>query len=241
MRLRTMRTTAWRWILMAWMAVLLGRAAEALEYPALLQAASEEADSRGTVTLFEVPGPKAKAAAKIGAWDDAVALGERTVDGVTWYEVDHPTRAGTAWARGTDMRPYEDAGSPLMRTIAQIRLAFGNAPEKAKLDLGEPASEETAEAVGKGVSITQMEYAGPLDLKLEYVWGLMYAETEGEAPFGELRVGDPVEELRDLLGEPLDEEGDEWTYRPEEHVGALRFTIRDGRLARMTYFITYNL
>ena len=66
--------------------------AGAAEYPALLQVADEEADSRGAVTLFEAPGPGAKAAGRIGAWDDAVALGERTVDGAAWYEADHPAR-----------------------------------------------------------------------------------------------------------------------------------------------------
>ena len=97
-----------------------------------------------------------------------VVLGETSVEGDRWYEVEHPTAAGTAWIFGQYLQPVYEEGqqeSIRARFLTNLSSTFGSITEKALLLFGKPSGERQAPIEMEGLEfqlkdghVTEMGY-----------------------------------------------------------------------------------
>ena len=222
--------------LLACLAVaLLAAPAAAEDYPTLGWCTGN------AVRLRDKPstGKDSKIIGKVNDFDLLIVLGETSVDGDTWYEVEHPRQKGTAWIFGKYVATDEgDAvGTPAYDMAVRIRMTFGLTPERAKALLGKPGKESKRkfwfEPAAQDYTEVALEYP---DFKLEYVQDRLRQVdvSGGMTPFGDIRVGDRMERVRDVLGPPQ-EEGDEGLSYEAGPVERLLFEERDGKVYKMTW------
>ena len=220
---------------LACLAVALIAAPAAADYPTLGWCTGN------SVRLRDTPGTgkESKILGKVNDFDLLIVLGETSVKGETWYEVEHPRQKGTAWIFGKYVATDEgDAvGTPAYDMAVRIRMTFGQTPEKAKALLGKPKKETKDkfwfDPAAQNYTEAVLEYP---DFKLRYVQDkLQRVEVAGGAmSFGDIRVGDGVESVRDVLGPPQ-EEGDEGLTYEVDPVEQLLFEERDGKVFKMTW------
>ena len=176
---------------------------------------------------------------RVNDFDQLILLGETSVDGETWYRVEHPTRRGAAWIFGKYVEPYrgDAAGTPAHDMAIQVRMAFGLTPEKARALLGKPKKETKRkfhfDPANADYLEVILEYPA---FRLRYLQGrLRHVEVSGgKASFGEIRVGDRMEKVREALGVPSSEGNEGWSYEVTP-IEELLFEERDGRVFRMTW------
>lgn len=215
-------------------AVLLAATAWAEEYPTLGMCTGS------SVRIREEPDTDSRIVGKLDDYDQFVLLGETSVEGDTWYEIDNPTGAGTAWVFGKYVDTYkgdalETPGFAMQ--VAVIR-SFGIAPAKARAIFGKP-SKETMEKFHFDPANRDM-------IRRELSWSTHNAEyvddrlcrvrvTKGIMPFGNIRIGDPESKVRDLLGDPSGDDPDEGLSWEIDPIHFLYFKIQNGCVTSMTY------
>lgn len=222
--------------LLACLAVaLLAAPAAAEDYPTLGWCTGN------AVRLRDEPstGKDSKIIGKVNDVDLLIVLGETSVDGDTWYEVERPKQKGTAWIFGKYVATDEgDAvGTPAYNMAVRIRMTFGQTPEKAKALLGKPRKETKGkfwfEPGAQNLTRAILEYP---DFKLEYVQDqLRHVNVSGGmTPFGDIRIGDRMERVRDVLGPPSEEGNEGWSYEVSP-VERILFEERGGKVHMMTW------
>lgn len=214
--------------------LLFARAGEATEYPIMALCTGE------SVRLREEPSTEAKIVGKVdGA--SLYVLGETSVDGQVWYEVDHPTQKGTAWIFGkyVDLSYYgsDEDFTPTVRLRWKVEMAFGSTPDKARSLFGKPQKESAKKTwvEGAGRELPDITLTWPTHTAQYVEGGLTNVKvTKGTMPFGSFRIGDPAEGVKDLLGEPTEDEAGVWGY-DFGSVQWLLFTVKGGKIAAMEY------
>lgn len=213
--------------------LLVGSAAVAAEYPILAECTGDN------VRLREDPSTEAKIVGKLDNYDYVYVLDETSVNGETWYEVEHPVQKDTAWVFGKyiNLNFMEDI-TPLLRLSWQVELTFGTSLEKARLLFGKPQKENKTMTYieGAGQKLPDVTLHWPTHTAQYLNNGLsMIKVTKGTMPFGSIRIGDPVSKVTDLLGKPgEDSEENQLSYEVAV-VRYLTFTEKDGKVAAMEY------
>ena len=144
-----------------------------------------------------------------------IVLGQTAIDGEIWYEIEDPRAEGTAFVFGKYIEPvYTETTQQgeAYRMVLGIIQAYGITPERAELYYGPRVRADYREGLGL--------------VRLE-------ARNEGCA-FGDVRIADDAERLREILGEPDSMNESEWEYRVETD-SVLVFRIDDGRISSMIY------
>ena len=144
-----------------------------------------------------------------------IVLGQTANDGEIWYEIEDPHTDGTAFVFGKYIEPvYGETTQQgeAYRMMVGIIQAYGITPERAKLYNGPKVQAEYKE--------------GFFPVKFE-------ARNEG-CTFGDVRIGDDTERLREFLGEPDTMSASEWEYRVENDT-ILLFELNDRRIVSMIY------
>ena len=188
-------------------------------------------------------GKESKIIGRLDNFDRLVVLGETSVEGQTWYEVEHPKKKGEAWVFGDYVQPQfgeDELDSLRARTLLSLTQTFGVTPEKARLLFGKPRKDKSKKLdAGGGIALTDLAWAGRtagyLNGQLVHA-GLM----EGKLPFGEARVGGPASDLVESLGNPASRSDENWEYRLDD-MTILTFEIADGKIAGMNYQVYYDI
>ena len=213
--------------------LLAGSAALAAEYPILAECTGEG------VRLREDPSTEAKIVGKLDSYDRIYVLDETSVNGETWYEVEHPVQKGTAWVFGkyVNLDAVEDI-TPLLRLSWQVELTFGTSLEKARLLFGKPQKEakKMTYIEGAGRKLPDVTLHWPTHTAQYVDDGLTLVRvTKGTMPFGSIRIGDPVSKVTDLLGKPAEDSEENQLSYEVAVVHYLTFTEKDGKVAAMEY------
>lgn len=172
-----------------------------------------------------------------------IVLDETLTHGDTWYEIDHPSEIGTAWVFGKYIEAAmeeEYQEDPMRQLLVKLNLTFGSSPEKARALFGKPVKQKR-ESIGSDDDITRvtMSWRGH---DVEYLNGSLtgVSVTKGDTPFGDIRLGDSVEELEKALGRPGDATDENWTYQPGE-MDYITFRLEDGKVVEMGYQYYYDI
>lgn len=184
-------------------------------------------------------GKGSKVIGKVNDFDMLILVGETSVDGETWYEVEHPKQGGTAWIFGKYVETDKgDAVGTLAYDMAlRVRMTFGLTPQRARVLLGKAKKETTrkfwSEPAAQDFTETILEHDG---FELRYVEDrLRHVEVRsGMMPFGDVRIGDAMHKVEDALGPPSSRGDEGWTYEVSP-VEELLFEERDGKVTRMTW------
>ena len=217
--------------------VLAGAACGAGAYPTILRCT-------GTgVRLRAEPDTTSDILDKADVGDRFVAVGETSVDGSVWYEVELSAAKGTAWIFGKYAEEYleESERTPsvyaAVSTAVRICRSFGYTPERARAIFGKPQKETKKkvyiEMAGEKLWDETLIYPTH---EAHYLGGYLTSVTvrEGTMPFGEIRIGDPAEKLAEVLGNPGDKTDERWSYDLPT-LEYLTFEVGNGHVAAMIY------
>ena len=172
-------------IALLWLMALCGSAC-AMQYPELGVCTGDK------VRLREDPGTEGQVIGRADVGTQFIVLGEVYVDGQKWYEIDHPTKEGSAYIIARYVNGWYNNGEyPVGEVCAGVRLTFCINPQKTRELLGRPT--KTAREDSDEI----LEYPG---LKLWYNEGsLSRAEISGKGyAVGGIQVGDKVGKLMNL-------------------------------------------
>lgn len=217
--------------------VLAGTACGAGTYPTILRCTGS------SVRLRAEPDTTSDILDKADVGDRFIAVGETSVDGSVWYEVELSSEKGTAWIFGKYTEEYleESERTPpvyaAISTAIRICRSFGYTPERARALFGKP-QEETKKKVYiemAGEKLWNETLIYPTH-KAHYLGGYLTEVTvrEGTMPFGEIRIGDPAEKLAEVLGNLSDKTDERWSYELPT-LEYLTFEVGNGRVAAMIY------
>ena len=217
--------------------VLAGAACGAGAYPTILRCT-------GTgVRLRAEPDTTSDILDKADVGDRFIAVGETSVDGSVWYEVELSAAKGTAWIFGKYAEEYleESERTPsiyaAVSTAVRICRSFGYTPERARAIFGKPQKETKKkvyiEMAGEKLWDETLIYPTH---EAHYLGGYLTSVTvrEGTMPFGEIRIGDPAEKLAEVLGNPGDKTDERWSYDLPT-LEYLTFEVGNGHVAAMIY------
>ena len=186
-------------IVVLWLAALCG-SSWAMQYPELGVCTGDN------VRLREDPGTEGKVIGRADVGTQFIVLDEVYIDGQKWYEIDLPTKEGTAFIIARYVNGWYNNGDiPVGEVCAEVRLKFGITPEKTRALFGKPESAQGQD------EFTRYKYPG-LDIHFES-GTLSYVEIRRRGyPLHGFEVGDDAGKLTSL-GMPddaIDAEG--WTY-----------------------------
>lgn len=192
------------------------------------------------VRLRAEPAAEAEVVGHVDREDFLYILGERLVDGETWYEVDHPARPEQAWISGRYLET-DRAGSvsPAHALVWRVELDFGATLVKTRALFGEPLRSE--------IDMVRVEAASQENPAVTFVYPLHTARyVDGRLSkvhvvakgtgFGPLHVGDPAEKVTELLGAPDEERDGGLIYHGD--AGPSReflFGLKDGVVRELLY------
>ena len=223
-------------IVVLWLMILSG-CAFGVEYPELGVCIGDN------VRLREDPGTEGKIIGRADTGTQFVILGETYVDGQKWYEIDHPTKKGSAYI----IAKYANYGwlhgnngvIPTGKDFIDVRLTFGIYPDKARALFGKGTKDEFGNLVYSDFTLRYDDEAMPAIHQVQInkrgyaVAGVQVGDTIKNL----LRLGMPeyiitdIEEIQN--SEPDDDEpvdGPEgWTYKndaTEEEI-FFQFSIND--------------
>ncbi len=197
--------------------------------------------SGNSVRLRDNPGTDSNVIGRADKNDQLILLGERTINGDTWYHAANPNNSGTGWISGQFVNVYtgKEAGTPAFKMSMAVRAYFGIKPAKALEVLGSPdkITNDTFffDPAGRELKEDTYEYSGCI---LRYVEGrLRHVEVFGTGlNFGDLLIGDSREKLIGILGKPReDENSDSLNYEITSINEAFLFELEDGAITRMTW------
>lgn len=195
------------------------------------------------VRMREEPDTESEIRGRLNTDDRVVVLGQTSVNGQTWYEVEHPTDEGSAWVFGKYIHAaYEEEyqEDPMRQLLVKLNITFGATPDKARALFGKPTKQKR-EVIGSEGDIVRinMTWSGH---DAEYLNGHLTGVnvTKGKTPFGNIRIGNKVDKLEDELGKPKDSSDESWTYQAGE-MDYITFTIEDGKITEMNYQYYYDI
>ena len=102
------------------------------EYPTLGRCTGDN------VRLRESPTTKSRILGEVSEPQELVILGERKVNGQTWYNVDDPFDDREAWISGRYVRKDNNERTPAYVAAVKIRSAFGQTSRKTRAIFGRP-------------------------------------------------------------------------------------------------------
>ena len=217
--------------------VFAGTACAAGTYPTILRCTGS------SVRLRAGPDRTSDILDKADVGDRFIAVGETSVDGSVWYEVELSAAKGTAWIFGEYAEEYleESERTPTVyaavSTVIRICRSFGYTPERARALFGKPQKETKKkvyiEMAGEKLWDETLVYSTH---EAHYLGGYLtdVEVREGTMPFGEIRIGDPAKKLAEALGNPGDKTNERWSYELPT-LEYLTFEVENGRVAAMTY------
>ena len=171
--------------------------------------------------------------------DEFIVLGERRVNGDTWYAVDHPAGQGTLWIFGKYLELYngDKFGSPVFTMSMKIRQNYGLRPAKARELLGQPKRSQRErfffDPAQKMLTEETLAYDG---LTLRYIDGMLQevSVTKKGYAFGKLKVGESRQIVIDILGKAAQEDDHMLSYEVSP-VETLTFRCKDDEIVAMTW------
>ena len=169
------------------------------------------------------PDTESEILGRLNAPERVVVFGQTAVDGEVWYEIGNPHGQDSAFVFGKYLVPcYDEATqkSPAGKLIVQVLQTY--APYKDNDYWGEYDGEFDYPEVKRSY-----DKQGWL-MKVE-AW-----QPSKDFGFGDIRIGDNVSKLREILGEPDSDSGSEWRYMAGNYA-AFTFSVRDGKISRMIY------
>ena len=206
-------------------------------YPTILRCTGK------SVRLRAEPDTTSDILDKADVGDRFIAVGETSVDGAVWYEVELSAAKGTAWIFGKYAEEYleESERTPsvfaAVSTAIRISRSFGYTPERARALFGKPQKETKKkvyiEMAGEKLWDETLIYPTH---EAHYLGGYLMSVRvrEGTMPFGEIRLGDPAGKLAEVLGNPSSKTDESWFYELSERED-LTFEVGNGRVAAMIY------
>lgn len=209
--------------------------AQAMQYPELGVCTGDN------VRLREDPGTSGRVIGRADAGTQFIVLGEMYVDGQKWYEIDHPTKEGTAYIISRYVNGWYNNGDiPLGEVCAEVRLKFGITPEKTRALFGKPESVQGED------EFTRYKYPG-LDVHFES-GTLSYVEIRRKGlPIHGIEYGDDARKLISL-GMPEDEVADisskdyeNWDFDEDGPLGAEGWTYKNDAGEEMFFQFEYDL
>ena len=217
--------------------VLAGTACGAGAYPTILRCTGM------SVRLRAEPDTTSDILDKADVGDRFIAVGETSVDGSVWYEVELSAAKGTAWIFGKYAEEYleESERTPsvyaVVSTAVHICRSFGYTPERARAIFGKPQKETKkkvyVEMAGEKLWDETLVYSTH---EAHYLGGYLTSVRvrEGTMPFGDIRIGDLAKKLVEVLGNPGDKTDERWSYDLPT-LEYLTFEVGNGRIAAMHY------
>ncbi|MBQ7665632.1 MAG: SH3 domain-containing protein [Synergistaceae bacterium] len=226
-------------IVVLWLMILSG-CAFGVEYPELGVCIGDN------VRLREDPGTDGKIIGRADTGTQFVILGEAYVDGQKWYEIDHPTKKGSAYI----VAKYANYGwlhgnngvIPTGKDFIDVRLTFGIYPDKARALFGNVKKDEFGNLEYPGLTLRyDDEEEGTIHQVQLTKGGIPIAGIQtGDSMKKLLQLGMPEDYLKDFLNaieeaknntnEDEAVDGPEgWTYRNEatEEEIFFQFSIND--------------
>lgn len=168
-------------IALLWLILFCG-SAYAMQYPELGVCHND------SVRLREDPGTDGRIIGRADAGTRFIILGEVYVDSQKWYEIDNPTKKGTAYIIARYVNGWYDYGNvPVGEVFANIRLDFGITPQKTLELLGKPSE--------SGPDF--MDYSGCKIWHEEGYLSRIEISKRGYS-VGGIQVGDKIEKLLTL-------------------------------------------
>ena len=196
-----------------------------------------------SVRLREEPNTDSEILGRLDLDQSVIVMGETSVDGQTWYEIDNPFDEGSAWVFGKYIRAVieeEYQEDPLRQLLIKIEMTCGASPEKARAMFGKPAKQKR-EVIGSDGDIVRinMTWSGH---SAEYLNGSLTGAsvTKGKTSFGDFRIGDDTDKLEDILGKPKDMSDESWNYQIGE-LSYVTFTLKNGKIVEMSYQYYYDI
>lgn len=197
------------------------------------------------VRLRDNPGVQGtKVIGKAQEFDHLVVLAETSLAGETWYEVEHPSNAETAWISGrylTPCAPEDQQDSPWMRFMTNMNQAFGITPAKARALFGAPEKEDRETLSGEDGPIAK-DFLEWKEHSAGYLNGSLVEldATAGSKLFEALRLGLIADEAVEALGKPESRSDSELTWRHGD-MEVLTVGVEGGRLTSVNYRFYYDI
>ena len=145
-----------------------------------------------------------------------IVLGSTATDGQVWYEIEDPHSDNTAFVFGKYVEPvYNETlqQSEPYKMLVNIIQTYGITREKAEFYDG--AKADTSYKGADGLVRVRARHKG--------------------CNFGDVKIGDDTERLREVLGDPdvENDNGAEWVYKVDDV--SLSFLFDDGKIYEMVY------
>ena len=197
------------------------------------------------VRLRDNPGVQGtKVIGKAQEFDHLVVLSETSLAGDAWYEVEHPTKAGTAWISGQYLMPCapeDQQDSPWTRFMTNMNQAFGITPAKARSLFGTPEKEDGETLSGEDGPIVK-NFLEWKEHSAGYLNGSLVEldATAGSKLFEALRLGLTADEAVEALGKPESRSDSELTWRHGD-MEVLTLSVEGGRLTSVNYQFYYDI
>ena len=160
---------------------------------------------------------------RLSEGERVIVAGQTAVNGEIWYEILPKNAQDSAYVFGKYLVPCFDeelqrsAFNKMIIDVLQTYCPYEDADYWGEYD-GEFDYPEIKRKYNRKGWLSRVELWNP-------------SEHFG---FGDIRIGDNVSKLRDILGEPDSETGSQWRYMAGSYA-AFTFRVRDGKITRMIY------
>ena len=160
---------------------------------------------------------------RLSEGERVIVDGQTAVDGEVWYEILPKNAQDSAFVFGKYLVPFYDGEvqqSPAGRMIVSVLQTY--CPNKDNDYWGEYDGEFDYPEIKR-------KYNSQGWLSRVELWN-----PSKDFGFGDIRIGDNVSKLRDILGEPDKESDSECVYMAGSYA-TFTFRVRDGKITRMIY------
>ena len=163
------------------------------------------------------PDTKSDIWGRLNVGEKVIVDGKTSVNGETWYKILPKDMQDSAFVFGKYLVPYYDEEiqqSPIGKMIIEILLTYAPYLENDYYD--EDNSPEVKRFYGDDHWLHKVEAWNP------------------GSNFGEIEIGDNIDKLTEILGEPDSESNSELRYIAGEF-GAITFKVKNGKITRMIF------
>ena len=159
------------------------------------------------------PDTESEILGRLNTPERVIVFGQTAVDGEVWYEIGDPHGQDSAFVFGKYIKPLFNTTSqqsPVHKLIFDILMSYGLTEEHD-------------------------DYDGPeVKRKYDKAGNLIRVEARNKkCEFGDIKIGDDVNKLEEVLGSPEHWDEEEWEYNLEHVI--ITFKLRDGKITRMIY------
>ena len=159
------------------------------------------------------PDTESEILGRLNAPERVIVFDQTAVNGEIWYEIGNPEGQDSVFVFGKYIKPLfdeTDQQSQIYKLVYDILTTYG-------------LTEKTDYYDGPDVR-RKYDEAGNL-IRVD-------ARKKGCA-FGEIKIGDDVDKLEEILGAPDGNEEDQWIYELDNF--SITFKLNDGKINRMIY------